>query len=158
MQVVVRNADIAQGGRQAGKARQGLQPLGETFPGPPPIDQALAVFCETKQLAVALAHALGIPANDVRQHDGNGETMCGAVALRQRVRAGVRRPQHRVLDGDACEVRTEKHGAAARHVVGRSEHAFVVGLDQAPGFAGKRSDAGVRPEVTNDSTAWDSAS
>ena len=96
---------------------------------------SITMFGDSKQIGVPIAHAFGIPADDVRQHHRNGETMCCAVAFRQRICAGVRRAQHRVLDRDARQVRTEQHGAACRHVGRRSEHAFVIRLDQAPGFA-----------------------
>ena len=82
-----------------------------------------------------------------------------AVARGQRIGAGVRRAEHRLLDGDAGLVRAEQHGAARREVVGLGRARARSALRAA---ARRRARTGRRPRgccvVTKDSTACEIAS
>ena len=93
------------------------------------------------------------------QHDGDRDAVRRAVLRGQRIRAGVRRAEHRQLDRGAGEVGAAQHRAAGRDVARRCEHALVVAARAAARpRAASRADSAVRLFVTNASTACEIAS
>ena len=78
---------------------------------------------------------VGVPADDVRSRNGEREAVRDVVAGGERVGAGVRGAEHRLLDRRAGEMRAELHRARAPRIVrGCSRTRSKASREQPPGL------------------------
>jgi hypothetical protein len=92
-------------------------------------------FSSREQRFVLFTGRPFIPTHHRRQQHRNRRTVRGAIVRGQRIRAGVCRAKHRVLDRHSGIERAQLHRAARFKIVGLTQDALIVWFEQSPGFA-----------------------
>ena len=126
----VRHAGVRQCHREPTGTREILETTGERFSR---VFVACAATWGSDERRVAVGRDLGVPSNDMREQDGERETVRELVAGSERVGTRVSRAEHRLFDRHSGEVCAQLHGRAGLDVRRVQQHAFKGFIEQLPG-------------------------